>query len=593
MAILRYPVFAKNGDTIELRDLYIVRSFSFDAAMTVPSWLSLNGTKLVIADNAVSEETVILIKLNLNRCFYLVVSPNTAPTVRADSGELSMLANSSFDLFLIVNNARNITFRSGQTQPIGSSLTDGVFSIGTLGGTAYFTATNSAGSTNFAIKINVVPIAKEGVTSDIMRYRVEIAGIDVTPDLKGTPTISETLDAVILDEYRVNNTTVVLRDSQGKYNSGVAGNFWDTNALNPNGYQEKIQVFKEHREGETWNSYLRFSGIITQTTTSLGNISISLTCVDISSLLRKRSISGFGTLEKWEVLDTESDGADRIFEYTPDENLLPIQIDSARAWHDQTELTLQKSVLPSEGPPSAADVGQITADGIKTFGSLASDPILKFKAHPQSKSVPYLANHIALSAGAYQVVVDAEAIELENPYILNRGNIPFNIEKTRITRLPVDWVYDETNKRLLILLSTSHKGISDLLVEYDLERDTYKVIHTFGANVQVYRIARLNSTTYYILSRSKGTLPSGALGHIYQYNTRTNTLTERVSSTDTHRPRVGIRYYRHLIGIATLADKGPFKCVGNHLYYRYISGVARLAADGTTTAMLTDSGFSD
>ena len=591
MAILRYPIFAKNGDTVNLQDLYSDTSFSYDTDFSAPSWLSLNNNnQLVIAANAVSKVTPIIIRLNLNRCFYLVVSPNTVPTVRSDATELSMLANSSFDLFLIVENADTITFQSGQTQLTGSSITDGVFTAGRTSGVAYFTARNAAGPTNFRIKINIVSVDKGDVISDAIRYRVEIAGIDVTPDLVRIPTISETLDAVILDEYRVNNTTVVLKDSHGKYNSGVTGNFWETNSLNPNGYQEKIQVFKEHREGENWNSYLRFSGIITQATASLENVTVSLACVDISFLLRKRSISGFGTLEKWEVLDTESSNTDRIFEYNPDESLLPIQPDTAEAWHDQTELTLQKSVLPSEGPPSAADTGQIITSALKTFGRLDSDPLLKFKAHPQRRSLPYLASQIALSAGVYQVHVDVDAIQLEEPYIANRGNISFNVAKTRITRLPVDWVYDETDQRLLILLSNAQKATPDLLVQYDLERDIYRVIHTFEADVQVYRIARRSSTIYYILARSKGALTVGATGSIYEYNTTTLTLTERVAQTSTHRPRIAVQYYNHTIGIAHLADKGSFKCVGNDLYYRSVSGVARLASDGTTTAMLTDSG---
>ena len=214
----------------------------------------------MIAANAVSEVTPVLIKLNLDRSFYLIVSPNTAPTVRADADELSMLANSSFDLFLIVENADSITFRSGRTQPTGSSITDGVFTIGTTGGTAHFTATNTHGSTHFTMQINVVSVEKGGVTSETLRYRVEIAGIDVTPDLLQIPTISETLDAVLLDTYRVNNTTIVLKDSNGKYNSGISGNFWDTHSLNPDGYQEGIQVFKEYLEDGTWNAYFTIFG---------------------------------------------------------------------------------------------------------------------------------------------------------------------------------------------------------------------------------------------------------------------------------------------------------------------------------------------
>ena len=77
-----------------------------------------------------------------------------------------------------------------------------------------------------------------------MRDRVEIAGIDVTPNVKGVPSISESLDAVSLNTFRVNDAEVSLNSKGGKYNSEIANNFWDTNSLNANGYQERIHILQ-------------------------------------------------------------------------------------------------------------------------------------------------------------------------------------------------------------------------------------------------------------------------------------------------------------------------------------------------------------
>ena len=179
MSILRFPIFANNGDTIALRDLYTGSSFSFDTEFTAPAWLTLNASnELVIAQNAVSVETPILIKLNLGRCFYLVVSPKTTPRVREDATELAMRANSTFDLSLIVENADTITFQAGQTQPFGSSIENSVFKVTTTGGIAYFTATNDAGRKNFEIRIHIVQARteREGPRASRRKQKVENCG---------------------------------------------------------------------------------------------------------------------------------------------------------------------------------------------------------------------------------------------------------------------------------------------------------------------------------------------------------------------------------------------------------------------------------
>ena len=83
----------------------------------------------------------------------------------------------------------------------------------------------------------------------VFRYRVEIAGIDVTSDLVGSPSVSETLDPIIINEYRVNEASIVLRNEGGKYNSDLAGNFWETNGLNAGGFQNAVKIYTEHFDG--------------------------------------------------------------------------------------------------------------------------------------------------------------------------------------------------------------------------------------------------------------------------------------------------------------------------------------------------------
>ena len=187
-----YPVFANEGDTLPLkRYCPDAHTIVFSVGMDKPTYLSINAdNELEIASNAVTETQPVLVKLTginyidfIDFQFYLIIVQAENPTVR-DVDDLAMYASTTFDLFDIVDNATAITFRTGQTQPTGSSISSGVFTIGTAGGTAYFTATNANGSTNFEIVIDVVSVDADNF-SDTFRYRTEIAGIDVSADVKG------------------------------------------------------------------------------------------------------------------------------------------------------------------------------------------------------------------------------------------------------------------------------------------------------------------------------------------------------------------------------------------------------------------------
>ena len=185
--------------------------------------------------------------------------------------------------------------------------------------------------------------------------------------------------------------------------------------------------------------------------------------------------------------------------------------------------------------------------------------------------------------------------------------------------LPTDWVHDSTNDRVLILLSNPESHIADLLAQYDLGSDSYRILHTFDKDISVHRITRRTSTDYYILSakaisqdRSAADLPraidstvfaydsisEGSEIKILRYNASTDTLTEHVDETDTRPPQLGIHYhvgFENALYIdeheGIVADyRGAFKSYNNNIYYRYATpsefGVARVNTSGTTTEMI-------
>ena len=629
-----YPIFATNGDTIPLKQFCPDgKDFTFSVGFDKPDYLSINSSdEIAIANNAVSETTPVFMQLtginyidSADFSFYLVIIPAENPTVR-DVDELTMRADSSYDLFQIVENATGITFRSGRTQPTGSSISNGVFTIGTADGTAEFTATNANGNTHFQIGIDVIQAPDRSQFSDDFDYRIEIGGVEIPiNDVLVYPSVSVSLDAIQLNAYRANEVSLTLKSDSTNdfyYNDGIADNFWSENSLNSAGFRESIKIYVDSVVGADTFSHLLFSGTILDNVADINETSVELTCIDASLELRNTPVEAFGNLRKWDALRQQSDEDDFAGVYVPEGSLLPIQLRSGQAWKaDGTQLTLRELALPSEGAP-IADTAYLTTGTLQTSGGFLDDnPALKFLTNPLSEDVKFLFAQLGLNQDIHNVEVDVPAVTVDTPYILNRGSVPFSVEDTRITRLPTDWVYDSTNDRLLILLSNPEWHIADLLVQYDLESDTYRVLHTFDKDISTHRITRRTSTDYYILSakaitqdRSASALPRAIDGtgyaydsaseesdiKILRYNASTNTLTEHVAEDDTRPPQLGIHYhigFENDIYIDEFEgirpdDRGAFKFQGSNLYYRYATpsefGVARVNTSGTTTEMISE-----
>ena len=512
-----YPVFVNEGDTIDLMQFSPdAERIVFDVGYDLQPNLSINASnKLVVGSGA----QTCLVKLKaINRIdatetdsfqFYLIVRRAAAPVWRGVS-ELTMKAGSSYDLFQLVPEAESISFRSGRTRLAGSSLSNGTFTIGTVGGVAEFTARIGSRNSHIAITIDVVQ-GMESESPDVSGYRIEIAGIDVTPDSVELPSVSETLDPVIINEYRVNEASITLRNNEGKYNSDLADNFWETNGLNPGGFQNAVKISLKHTDG---TESLHFSGVINESFAPIKDATFKLNCSDISSRLRKALVQAFGTLEKWDALRKQSDEDSYAGIYVPEQSLSPMQVGTGKARSDRTDLEISRLALPSEGP-TPENMGYMTPTEFRTAGGfLGENPILRFLGEHQSEDVRFLVNQLAINKEVYNTEIDIRGVEVEDPFLLNRGSIAFSVEQTRTTRVPVDWVYggQGTEGRqgtgtlpngVLILLSNPEAHISDLLVQYTLSSDSYRVLHTFEKGISVHRIERRNATNYYILTSAK------------------------------------------------------------------------------------------
>ena len=226
--------------------------------------------------------------------------------------------------------------------------------------------------------------------------------------------------------------------------------------------------------------------------------------------------------------------------------------------------------LPSEGP-AAENTAYMTPTEFRTAGGfLTENPLLRFKGEHRSEDVRFLVSQLAINKEIYNTEIDIPGVTVDTPFLLNRGSVAFSVEPTRTTRLPVDWVVGvesglQTPPTILILLSNPESHISDQLVQYDIDGDSYRVLHTFDKGIAVHRIERRNATNYYILTSAKiqqdrsagGPLPrpndstgyasdsvsEGSEIKIYHYNSGLQTApTVFVDSDDDYPPQLGIQY---------------------------------------------------
>ena len=627
-----YPVFATNGDTIPLKQFAPdAKDFTFSVGFDKPSYLSINAShEIAIASDAVTETTPVLVKVtginyidSVDFSFYLIIELATAPVWR-DVDNLSMRDNSTYNLHQIVD-ADSIALQSG---PTGSSVSDGVFTIGTTGGNATFRATKDGLTTDKTIQIDLIQASTPDNFSDTFRYTVEIAGIDVTEDLLKTVPIrvSKSSDNIELTKYRTNSVDIALNNANDKYDPDADDNFWDENSLNAGGYQEDIKVYLESFISGAWVSHPLFSGIIQGQAGVVSAVRVNLTAVEISVNLERLDIPGFGQLTKWDMLRKLSDEDSFEGIYVPEGSLVPIQPKTAAAYHDRTQLTRSSLQLPTHGP-ALANTMYVSASDVRVSGGFFEEglPVAKFKTYPRSKSIEVLLNLLSIAGTVYNIEIEVPEVTLERPTVFNQGSVPFAVEATRTTRLPADWVYDATHKQILILLSNPESHIADLLVQLDVARKSYQVLRTFAKDVKVHRIERRDATNYYILTsgaitqdRSAQTLPrpsdstayaydaiaEGIEIKIHHFNTSTGALTEHVAEDNARPPQLGVHYHAGFENALYIDefegilphDRGAFKWYSGNLYYRYATdsefGVARVNASGTTSEMVSQSSLS-
>ena len=166
--------------------------------------------------------------------------------------------------------------------------------------------------------------------------------------------------------------------------------------------------------------------------------------------------SGVG-IEKIAMLSA-SDAAPKVpvveGTYTPENGLAPLTAGTApEAYHHQDVVTLKEVVNSALGIKD--NTGYLTATDLRTQGGVLADPLLlNFRTVWRYRHVRSAFEALTKIEGSVvSFHPDFEDVPEVDPHISARGNIPFNTEAGRITRLPSDWIHDHFADGLLCLLS--------------------------------------------------------------------------------------------------------------------------------------------
>ena len=251
--------------------------------------------------------------------FYIFIQLKTVPVLKkkaiatpatqsaaAVTKRLYLDAGERYDLKRLFEGAESdiapsltFAFRSGYTPPTGLSLSGQSLVIGdavtSIADAVELTATNATGSTNVDVLIVVVLALSPILAGNA--YKVLIEGIDVSDDLieKFIPDIHFSLDTLRPYEYISDDVIFRLSSDRGKYDGRVAGNFWDTHNLNPNGYLTAVEIWTEAPE------ILLFKGRIKDIHSDISDISVQVQCTDESDFLKNLDVFEEG-LPKYSVV---------------------------------------------------------------------------------------------------------------------------------------------------------------------------------------------------------------------------------------------------------------------------------------------------
>ena len=640
-----HPIHVRPGETI---DLYkFMRPFlrtsgimAFDVGFDLPYWLELEANRFLNISKDIFTREVIYIKANgINDrgisdtlSFYLIVEPLPAPSWLPTT-DICMYESQILNLLEFCEDADTVHWKNGFSVPSELDITDSQISLTGTPQATYtleVTARKRHQTTDQTLHLSIIREQDEFLEELKEGFKVEIEGIDVSHHLRNDIPISQSLDVVRINEYSLDNCQIVLNmnhESPQTFSSRLTPNFWTQNTLNYGGYLNSVKVYVVYRETAAPNANrverLIFSGVIFSNTESQQENSVTLDCVEITYLLRQRTIdeNAIG-IRKLLAPALSSEPSNYEGVYPVDVGLTPALTagGTLKAYTDRTQLTLKDVVNYPEGV-DIDNTAHWTGTALHTQGgALDTPPLLFCKVPYRKKSIGFGLRTLAKSvASVCGVSTEYSQPITETPNIQAFGNVVYDTESGRAERVPVDWIHDSRNNVLYLLLSNRSNRVRDRLIRFDIDTEIYRVLYEFEADRAVHQIATSNFDDFYITTSASidtdrsepepiGREPAAVNlacdaasafsdTRIIAFHQSFGDTTEILHADATHSPQIGLHYWvgfsnRHYLysweGIHP-ESRSNFKVHANELYYRYATteafGVAKVATDGTATAL--------
>ena len=643
-----HPLEIKAGQRLDLwKFIKQATHILFEEGFDTPDWLSMEEDRyLRVADGTIADSTAYIRLHGINAhggsepfAFYLIVTEPESP-IWKNITDLTIYAHQTLNLFEYVEGADFIDWVYNFTVPSHVAMTEGEIRVTDPNVSAEEVATLQVRAGTFSgyfadVEFSVRVLSEQEILTIAQEkgYQVFIEGIDVTAYIPRAraPQTSRDLDWVRLNELRQGRCTVPLSNTEenaGLFSGANPDSFWVTNNLNPNGYLNSIDVFAISLKPDAVDpntdvevSVLIFKGVILESNENIADAEIRLNCADDSYLLQQVNLSDMpiGVPKTVEMLPTD-DITETVAEgqYAVEQTLGTVIPVETEAFAHTQRLTLKEVSNLPEGV-TEDNTAFMTNTGIQTQGGYLADPLLAKTRTPHRYLSLRAAVEKLTKLPNQMLSADTEALESSgDAHIRVGGHLAFGTERGRLTRTPVDWLYDETHQRIYSLLTCPVDYIGDQLTCLDLTRDVAKVVYTFEPDVQVLSLSSEDFDTFIVMatekadvdrSREPAPIDPQRVRHGYDASLSTNSKILRYKHSDRRldtlidtdtdfRPQPALHYWVGVSGYdflwqgIALGNLSPLRHHAGDLFYRYATdtefGIAKHAADGTLSAVFTE-----
>ena len=218
-------------------------------------------------------------------------------------------------------------------------------------------------------------------------YKLTILGQDATQHLSEPRSVSTSLDYPTLQQFRVAEMTLVMKNPNNLFSPYNASNFFVTHGatVNPpiqaDGYRATVRLQAGYMVNGVERLQDIYVGQVNDIQINASDSTVNLVCLDESKNIEEQDITDFGALEKKMTVEPAGSGLHGNYPFYS--GLLPYSAESV----ESPGLT-RRQYLNTEGPLDNSNFLEDPESGIMTEGGQRStDPVVQFKAPYRNRKI--------------------------------------------------------------------------------------------------------------------------------------------------------------------------------------------------------------